>query len=131
MSSINRNKIRKLILKEFKMMGMADMGHGGMKPMGFPDPRPDLDYHHPQHGHRKVDDISSLGGDEAFGIGFEAGASGVVGHGHSAMKSAKSCVSREDCCAAIMCLVECCECPITKQVIMECCQEILSGQHDH
>ena len=43
MSSINRNKIRKLILKEFKMMGMADMGHGGMKPMGV--------IHTVDHGH--------------------------------------------------------------------------------
>ena len=98
MSSIDRNKIRKLILKEFKMMGMADMGHGGMKPMGM--------VHAVDHGH----------GDS---------------HGHSAMKSPKSCVSREDCCAAIMCLVECCECPITKRAIMECCQDILSGHHDH
>ena len=100
MSSINRNKIRKLILKEFKMMGMADMGHGGMQPMGFPDPRPNM---HMDYGHD---------------------------HGHDVMKSPKSCVSREDCCAAIMCLVECCECPVTKQAIMECCQDILSGRHD-
>ena len=101
MSSINRDKIRKLILKEFKMIGMADMGHAGMKPMGMS--------HHSPMPEMEMD----------------------VNHGHSAMKSSKSCVSREDCCAAIMCLVECCECPITKQVIMECCQEILSGQHDH
>ena len=97
MSSIDRNKIRKLILKEFKMMGMAEMGHAGMQPMGMMHSGPD---------HGQMD------------------------HGHSAMKSPKSCVSREDCCAAIMCLVECCECPVTKQAIMECCQEILSGHHD-
>ena len=78
MSSIDRNKIRRMILKEFKMIGMTDMGHG-----------------------------------------------------HSAMKSSKSCVSREDCCAAIMCLVECCECPITKRTIMECCQDIMAGAYDH
>jgi hypothetical protein len=95
MSTIDRNKIRKLILKEFKMMGMADMGHAGMKPMGMMHSEPMAD------------------------------------HGHSMMKSPKSCVSREDCCAAIMCLVECCECPITKQAIMECCQDIMSGAHDH
>ena len=93
MSSIDRNKIRKLILKEFKMLGMTDMGHGGMEPMGFPNPGPDM------------------------------------GHGGAMMKSPKSCVSREDCCAAIMCLVECCECPITKQAIMQCCQDILAGHH--
>ncbi len=102
MSSINRGKIRKLILKEFKMMGMTDMGHGGMKPMGFTHSGPEV---HADHG-------------------------APMNHGHSVMKSPKSCVSREDCCAAIMCLVECCECPITKQAIMECCQDILSGQHD-
>lgn len=94
-NQIDRNKIRKLILKEFKMMGMTDLGHGGMQPMGF----------------------SSHGSD--------------MGHGHDGMKSPKSCVSREDCCAAIMCLVECCECPITKSVIMECCQAIMSGAHDN
>ena len=98
MSSINRNKIRKLILNEFKMMGIADMGHGGMKPVGM--------VHSLDHGH----------GDS---------------HGHSAMKSPKSCVSREDCCAAIMCLVECCECPITKRIIVECCQDIMAGAYDH
>ena len=95
MSSVDRNKIRKLILNEFKMMGIADMGHGGMKPMGMVHSAPMTD------------------------------------HGHSAMKSPKSCVSRADCCAAIMCLVECCECPITKRVIMECCQDIMAGAYDH
>ena len=101
MSSIDRNKIRKMILKEFKMIGMTDMGHGGMKPMGMPS-------HHNPMPEMEMD----------------------VQHGHSAMKSSKSCVSREDCCAAIMCLVECCECPVTKQAIMECCQDLLSGHHD-
>ena len=98
MSSIDRNKIRKLILKEFKMMGMAEMGHAGMQPMGMMHSGPD---------HGEMD------------------------YGHSAMKSPKSCVSREDCCAAIMCLVECCECPITKRIIMECCQDIMAGAYDH
>ena len=102
MSSINRNKIRKLILNEFKMMGMTDLGHGGMKPMGFSDQGPDMHMDHAHGGHLS----------------------------HSAMKSPKSCVSREDCCAAIMCLIECCECPVTKQVIMECCSDIMSGHFD-
>ena len=101
MSSIDRNKIRKLILKEFKMMGMADMGHGGMKPMGM---IPSVEYGH-DHG--------------------------APEHSHDAMSSKKNCVSREDCCAAIMCLVECCECPVTKRIIMECCQDILAGAYDH
>ena len=98
-NEIDRNKIRRLILKEFKMMGMADMGHAGMQPMGM-------------HHHDGPDATSH---------------SHSTGHAHS---SPKSCVSREDCCAAIMCLVECCECPITKKMIMECCQDILSGAYD-
>jgi len=93
--NINRSNIRKMILKEFKMMGMTNMGHGGMNPVGFPDSRPDM------------------------------------GHNYSMTKSTKNCVSREDCCAAIMCLVECCECPITKRIIMECCQDIMAGAYDN
>jgi hypothetical protein len=76
---------------------MADMDHSGLKPMGFPDPSPDMH----------------------------------MDHGHSMMKSPKDCVSREDCCAAVMCLIECCSCPITKQAIMECCRDILAGDYDH
>ncbi len=103
MSSIDRNKIRKMILNEFKMIGMTDMGHGGMKPMGLSrqSSMPEMEMEMPE-----------------------------MDHGHSTMKSPKSCVSREDCCAAIMCLIECCECPVTKKMIMECCQDILSGRHD-
>ena len=105
MSRLNRNQLKRIILKEFKMMGMADMGHGGMKPMGM---IPSVEYGH-DHGE------------------MEHG----MDHSHSMMKSPKSCVSREDCCAAIMCLVECCECPVTKRIIMECCQDILAGAYDH
>ena len=39
-------------------------------------------------------------------------------------------VSREDCCEAVKCLIECCSCPITKQALMECCEDILSGAYD-
>ena len=105
MSSIDRSKIRKLILKEFKMIGMAGMGHAGMKPMGFSNSEPDY-------------------GEMDHGMNHD------MDHSHSAIKSSKSCVSREDCCAAIMCLVECCECPITKRMIMECCEDIMSGAYD-
>ena len=52
-------------------------------------------------------------------------------HGDSSMHMmAKGGVSREDCCKAIMCLVECCSCPITKQAIIECCQDLMSGHYD-
>ena len=106
MSSIKRNKIKKLILKEFKMMGMADMGHGGLKPMGMTVPS-------------SCDD--EVGEDV---IMPSQSAHSPMGHSH------KGSVSREDCCAAVMCVIECCECPITKQALIECCQDILSGRHD-
>ena len=103
MSLVNRDQIRRLILKEFKMLGMADLGHGGMKPMGFSS-----------QSHDTHND--------------------AAGHDSQAMLSvnmpAKNNVSREDCCAAVMCLIECCSCPVTKQALIECCQDILSGQHD-
>ena len=50
--------------------------------------------------------------------------------GGGMMKSPKSCVSREDCCAAVMCMIECCSCPITKAALMECCEDIMAGDYD-
>ena len=88
-NNLNREKIRRMILKEFKMMGMTDMGAAGMEPMGM------------SHSHDMQPAMSS----------------GQMGG-----------VSKEDCCAAIMCLVECCSCPVTKQAIMQCCQDILAGR---
>ena len=88
-NNLNREKIRRMILKEFKMMGMTDMGAAGMEPMGM------------SHLHDMQPAMSS----------------GQMGG-----------VSKEDCCAAIMCLVECCSCPVTKQAIMQCCQDILAGR---
>lgn len=32
---MNRNRLRKMILKEFKIMGLADMGSGGLGVMGL------------------------------------------------------------------------------------------------
>ena len=120
MSQINRKQLRKLLLKEFKMIGMGspDVGMLGHSP--FPSQQPDLEYDHPADGHKVVDDISSLGGDEAFGVGFEAGSSGAFGHSQGK-------VSKEDCCIAVLCLIECCECPKTKQLITECCEDILAS----
>jgi hypothetical protein len=43
----------------------------------IPDHMEDLNYMHPTHGKRKVSDITMLDPDSAFGVGFEAGASGV------------------------------------------------------
>jgi hypothetical protein len=42
----------------------------------------------------------------------------------------KDSVSRRDCCAAVMCLVECCSCPVTREMLMACCEDLMSGRHD-
>ena len=89
MSNLDRTKIRRMILKEFKMMGMAGMGTAGMDPMGM------------SHSH----DIQPNMPPTSMGS-----------------------VSKEDCCAAVMCLIECCSCPATKQALMQCCQDILAGR---
>ena len=38
----------------------------------------------------------------------------------------KGSVSKEDCCKAVLCLIECCDCPETKALLQECCEDILS-----
>ena len=95
MSQINRKQLRKLLLREFKMIGMGspDVGMLGHSP--FPSAQPDHDQ------------------------GVE-----VVMHGGAGSKGS---VSKEDCCKAVLCLIECCECPETKQLITECCEDILSS----
>ena len=95
MSSINRDKIRRLILKEFKMMGMADLGHGGMKPMGMTS-----------HLEPEIETIQ-----EPTKISMS----------HSSMGG----VSGEDCCEAILALIECCSCESTKQKIRAVCEDII------
>ena len=118
MSSVNRNKIRKLILKEFKMLGMQPMQSMG-KIGAFSQNSQGCD----------ACGMSPCGCDEYNDMGEDAlmpqhSMQQSMGH------SQKGNVSREDCCAAVMCLIECCECPVTKQELMVCCEDILSGQHD-
>ena len=56
-------------------------------------------------------------------------------HGHGGMemvahKSAsghKGSLSMEDCCKAVLCLIECCECEDTKAKIRQCCEDILGS----
>ena len=109
MSKLNRSKLQKMILQEFKMMGMTDM-----QPMG------------------KIgafsQDHDDMGEDALMGM-HSSDHTPMMGGGM--MKSSKSCVSREDCCAAVMCLIECCSCPVTKQALMQCCQDIMAGDYDH
>ena len=40
-------------------------------------PMDDLDYDHPEYGRRTIHDITMLDPDSAYGVGFEAGTSGV------------------------------------------------------
>ena len=93
MSTLNRKQLKKLLLKEFKLMGMAPMGAVGDAPLG-------MSMSHGHHDH---------------------GAPEVHHSGH------KSVVSKEDCCKAVLCLIECCECPETKQMIKQVCESILAS----
>ena len=131
MSKLNRKQLQKMILTEFKMIGMTgmqpfgkvgafsqDMGHVGshkhgcdacgMSPCGcdeYEDEMPmdnDMDALLPMH----TSDATPM------------------------MGSSMGNVSREDCCAAVMCLIECCSCEITKAALMECCEDIMSGDYD-
>ena len=97
MSRLNRKQLKKLLLKEFKMMGMAPMSGGMIGHSPYKD-----------HGHEMEEDFLSPHHDEH----------GIIKH--------KSGVSKEDCCKAVLCLIECCDCPETQQLIRECCEDILS-----
>ena len=102
MSRLNRNSLRKMILKEFKMLDMLPMGGEmlGHSPFGT-DQHADNDSYETPH-----DDID---------------------HDHSPPASPhESFISKEDCCKAVLSLIECCDCPKTKQLIKECCEDILS-----
>ena len=98
MSKLNRKQLKKLLLKEFKMMGMAPMSTGMIG-------------HSPYHEFDKYD-IE------------EDHIQPHMSHGHGSHKGA---LSMEDCCKAVLCLIECCDCESTKQKIRQCCEEILSG----
>ena len=96
MSQLNRKQLRKMLLKEFKMIG-------GMAPMSG-----DMIGHSPYEGHHDLEeDHLEL----------------PMSHGHGSHKGA---LSMEDCCKAVLCLIECCDCQITKQKIQQCCEDILA-----
>ena len=93
MAKLNRNQLKRLLLKEFKMMGMAPMGqmmHGSAY---------DEDDHYDEYDAMPAHD----------------------GGGH------KGALSMEDCCKAVLCLIECCDCESTKAKIRQCCEEILGN----
>ena len=102
---MDRQKLRKMILKEFKMMGMQDMGSIGVMGLG-------------KGGHHGHDAMShSHGGHDDFEYREPVDMNQHHSHGG---------VSKEDCCKAVMCLIECCDCPETKSLLKQCCEDILS-----
>ena len=102
MSQLNRKALKKLILKEFRMMGMAPMGSVGDAPLG----------------------ITGHGSDAGIGEDYLAPAEDHSEQGHH--DGHKGSISMEDCCKAVLCLIECCDCEVTKQKIRECCHGILA-----
>jgi hypothetical protein len=108
MTILNRKALKKIILKEFRMMGMGNLGAIGNMPMGMtPVDSYENDYN------------------EAHGVEEDK----IVSPAEHAENSNGS-VSREDCCEAVKCLIECCACSVTKQALIDCCNDILSGQYD-
>lgn len=98
MSTLNRKQLRKMLLKEFKMIGMTSP-HVGM--IGH-SPYQGMD--HSYDDHQSSDMVQDI----------------MHGGGHEGQ------VSKEDCCKAVLCLIECCDCPETKALLRECCEDILS-----
>ena len=122
MSKLNRNNLKRIILQEFKMLGMGNMDHMGM--MGGSGARMSGGS---SCGDDYEDDYMDMPMDNDMDALLPAHTSdhtpmmGGVGRGQ---------VSREDCCAAVMCMIECCSCPVTKAALMECCEDIMSGDYD-
>jgi hypothetical protein len=79
--------------------------------------------------------------EEAMGMEMVPVEMEMMGHGHSddhghggadalvAVVEHKGTVSKADCCAAVMCLIECCSCPATRAKLAACCDEIMGGHH--
>lgn len=104
---MNRQQLRKMILQEFKMVGMSDLGSGGLSAMGLGKGG--------HHGHDAMMHSHDDHGDYDY---HDAGEE----HHHQAHGG----VSKEDCCKAVLCLIECCSCPETKALLKQCCDDILS-----
>jgi hypothetical protein len=106
---LTKDRLRRAILQEFKMLGMGSPAPMKMKSLSHCDtgvePEPV--------------ELSHMDPNDAFGMGV-----------HTAGHASEGSVSRESCCEAVMCMVECCACPVTKAALIECCQAIMSGEYD-
>ena len=92
MSKLNRKQLKKLLLKEFKMMGLGPMSAVGEMPLGMSRGH-NSDHFEPMH--------------------HSSGHNGAV--------------SKEDCCKAVLCLIECCSDHDAKEMLRQCCEEILAS----
>ena len=131
MSKLNRKQLQKMILTEFKMIGMT-----GMQPFGKVGAFSQDLGHVGSHKHGcDACGMSPCGCDEyedemPMDNDMDALLPMHTSDSTPMMGSSMGNVSREDCCAAVMCLIECCSCEITKAALMECCEDIMSGDYD-
>ena len=130
MSKLNRKQLQKMILTEFKMIGMT-----GMQPFGKIGAFSQANDHgcdacgkSPCGCDEYEDDHNSM---MPMDNDMDALLPTHTSHSTPMMGSSMGNVSREDCCAAVMCLIECCSCEITKAALMECCEDIMSGDYDN
>lgn len=114
MSRIDKRKLRKMILKEFKMIGMSDMGSFGR--LG-----------QPHGGHMGYDSfqVNHYGCDACGQSPCACDEYEDFSHGGHQVSHGHGSVSRESCCEAVLCLIECCECPETKARLRQCCEDLL------
>ena len=101
------------------MMGMADLGSNGLGVMGRP-PQNEPSPCDQQADLVNLDDLSS---EESFGMGYSAG--------KESWDSQKGTVSGEDCCTAVLALIECCSCEETKQKLRAVCEDIIDGKSSY
>lgn len=118
MSKLNRKKLQKMILKEFKMIGMTNMQPMGKIGAFSSDEQPEYDMSGVMDGLRGMEEDTLM-------PMHTSDATPAMG------SASMGTVSREDCCTAVMSMIECCSCPVTKAALMECCEDIMSGDYDN
>ena len=117
---LTKNRLRRAILQEFKMLGM-----------GSPAP---MKIQSLSHGYSHDYNPSGCDACGSSPCGCDEYPEGEISVHSVGMPMPshmdKGSVSREACCEAVMCMVECCACPVTKAALIECCQAIMSGEYD-
>ena len=108
---LTSNKLRRMVLQEFKNLGMVPMGaisshHGAKHHMGYDD-------------HELGEDVLMPHHDEV----------GASGRRHHEKMGHEDKLSKEDCCIAVMAIANTCSCPMTREKIIDLCDSLLSGDH--